>query len=88
MLPAGGNGNWGNCSARYLNANNPSSNTNRNYAGGLQKKEEKTAGGIPRQKCETSRTVLMYEEIRNQAERSFKMASKLEYDRKNNDRNN
>jgi len=39
--------------------------------------EEKTAGGIPRQKCEISRTILMYEEIRNQAERSFIMASKI-----------
>ena len=32
-----GYGYWGVCSARNLNANNPLSNTNTTYAGGLQK---------------------------------------------------
>ena len=63
MPTAGGNGNWTNCSARNLNANNAVSNANRNYAGGLQRKEI-YAVGIPRQKSEISRTILAYEEVR------------------------
>ena len=36
-----GNANNSNCSRRYLNANNPASNTNRYYAGSAQDKRKK-----------------------------------------------